>query len=76
VALLTHGASTTPPMLGTMDLDAAWVHENGPGKMICPGIAAMCKAHPGVFELGVGGCGNRLHGPLTVPTPAGLCCCV
>ena len=43
---------------GTMDLDAEWVHENGPGAMICSGLTAMCKAHPGVFETVVGGCGG------------------
>ena len=43
---------------GTLDLDATWVHENGPGTLNCPAVAAMCKAHPGVFELSIPGCGH------------------
>ena len=27
--------------------------------MICSGLAAMCQAHPGMFELAVGGCGGK-----------------
>ena len=59
---------------GTMDLDATWVHNNGPGKMICSGLEAMCSAHPGVFELAIGGCGGSLvaNGCNTsLPTPEG-----
>ena len=44
---------------GTMDLDAEWVHENGPGAMICSGLTAMCKAHP----WGVRDCRRRLRRP-------------
>jgi predicted amidohydrolase len=50
---------------GTLDLDATWVHANGPGPLNCPAIAAMCKAHPGIFELAIPGCGhlcNRTFG--------------
>ena len=50
---------------GTLDLDMTWVHANGPGPLNCPAIAAMCKAHPGVFELAIPGCGhlcNRTFG--------------
>ena len=43
--------------IGSIDLDATWVHENGPALFInCPKIAKMCAAAPGVFELSVGGC--------------------
>ena len=27
---------------GTMDLDQTWVHENGPGALICPGLTQVC----------------------------------
>ena len=43
---------------GTLDLDATWVHENGPGPLNCGAIAAMCKDHPGVFELAIPSCGQ------------------
>jgi predicted amidohydrolase len=48
---------------GTLDLDATWVHDNGPGPLNCPAIAAMCKAHPGVFELAIPGCGHLYNHP-------------
>ena len=47
----------TTASIGSMDLDATWVHENGPGPRQCPGVAKLCAAHPGIFELPVGGCG-------------------
>merc|ERR1712190_49471 len=43
-------------MGGTLDLDAAWFHKNGPGALICPGLAKMCAKYPGVFEFVIGGC--------------------
>ena len=55
---------------GTMDLDAEWVHENGPGAMICSGLTAMCKAHPGVFETVVGGCGGPAKTGCNATAPA------
>lgn len=40
----------------TLDLDADWVHENGPGAIICPAIQKICAKYPGVFEFAVAGC--------------------
>ena len=48
---------------GSLDLDATWVHENGPGPLNCPAIARMCQEHKGVFELTVPGCGEFYHHP-------------
>lgn len=45
------------------------VHENGPGAMICSGLTAMCKAHPGMFELAVGGCGGTTTCNATAAAP-------
>ena len=60
---------------GTGSLHCAWVraltgvHENGPGAMICSGLTAMCKAHPGMFELAVGGCSGTTTCNTTAPAP-------
>lgn len=35
--------------------------------MICSGLTAMCKAHPGMFELAVGGCGGKTTCNTTSP---------
>jgi len=48
---------------GTVDLDAEWLHENGPGAIICPALAKMCKIYPGVFEFVVTGCGGVAKNP-------------
>ena len=47
--------------IGTIDLDATWVHENLPGERQCPGVGRLCAAYPGVFELPVGGCGHAFN---------------
>ena len=43
-------------LTGTLDLDATWIHENGPGPLNCPGVARLCEAYPDKFEFVVGGC--------------------
>ena len=52
-----HQLNTTAS-IGSMDLDATWVHENLPGPQQCPGVGKLCAAYPGIFELPVGGCGH------------------
>ena len=47
----SYGATT-----GTVDLDAEWVHENGPGALTCGGLQQICMKYPGVFEFIIGGC--------------------
>ena len=37
--------------------------DTGPGPLNCAAIAAMCKAHPGIFELTVPGCGHSYKHP-------------
>jgi hypothetical protein len=58
---------------GTLDLDATWVHENGPGPLNCPAIATICKAHPGIFELSIPGCGGGSFSKLD-PCKVGCSC--
>merc|ERR1712046_233752 len=41
---------------GTLDLDAVWLHKNGPGALICPGLQKLCSKYPSIFELAIGGC--------------------
>ena len=48
---------SSPVITGTLDLDAAWAHAEGPAPLNCRAVAAMCAAHPGVYELAVPGCG-------------------
>eukprot|EP01052_Picozoa_sp_SAG31_P041985 SAG31_NODE_6525_length_1988_cov_1.174166_1_plen_651_part_01 len=46
---------------GTLDLDAEWVHENGPGTN-CQVLQKICKTYPGVFEFIIAGCGGETQG--------------
>jgi hypothetical protein len=64
-----NGTAVGAVVTGTMHLDGLWVHENGPGAMICSGLTAMCKAHPGMFELAVGGCRGQTTCNTTAPAP-------
>ena len=40
---------------------------SGPGPLNCAAVAAICGAHPGVFELSVPGCGEFYHHPKPGP---------
>ena len=57
----------------TINLDTNWLHENGPGAIICPAVAKLCAKYPGVFEFAVGGCGGPPENPgcSATPQPAG-----
>ena len=53
------GTALTGVVTGTVDLDAEWVHENGPGEVTCPTLQKICKQHPGVFEFVIAGCAGE-----------------
>ena len=54
---------------GTIDLDADWVHQNGPGAIICPAVKKMCANWPGVFFFAIGGCGGPPKNPGCTAAP-------
>ena len=39
----------------TIDLDAEWFHENGPGLITTPSLRRICARYPGVFEFIIDG---------------------
>ena len=59
------GGHKSGVVTGTLDLDAEWVHENGPGTN-CHVLQAICAKYPGVFEFVIAGCYGELasHGGL------------
>jgi predicted amidohydrolase len=47
---------------GTVDLDAEWLHENGPGLITDPSLTRICAAYPGIFEFIIDSDPNRHPG--------------
>jgi len=54
---------TSGIVTATILLDYGWLHENGPGGLICPGLAKMCATYRGAFEFAVNGCGGATKNP-------------
>jgi hypothetical protein len=65
----THIDPSTGIVTATLNLDEAWIHENGPGALICPGLRKMCAAYPAAFELAVSGCGGAAQNPGCTTAP-------